>query len=205
MEKGRLKPGETVLVTGASGGVGLASCVVSKALGCRVVAVTTSEAKAEALAAAGADEVVVAVRRDDGTAAFSRHPAARGIDLVMECVGEPTFGDALRSLRPGGRLVLVGNVTKGMGVFPLGLSIIRGLSIIGSDSVRLACGPILLFFLGGGGAGEWWLVFAREYVFVFTHAPTTTAVVFANHGGRHVCLYGAGGDPAPGGSNDWLG
>ena len=104
--------GETVLVTGATGGVGSAAVRLALRLGCRVVAVTSSGAKAPALRAlAGSDgdgalDVLVAPAGD-----FHRDAALAGggADVAVECVGSPTFQSSLKSLKPGGRLVLFGS------------------------------------------------------------------------------------------------
>jgi acryloyl-coenzyme A reductase len=126
-EVGRARAGEVVVVTGAGGGVGIHAVQVAKALGCRVIGVTRTEEKAEAVRRAGADFVVVGssfaeeVRRTHG-----------GADLVLEAVGEPTMAESIRSLKWGGRLVLVGNVTAGTFPLPLGLVILKGLSVLGS-------------------------------------------------------------------------
>src|SRR5258706_304353 len=105
---GRLTAGQTVVMTGATGGVGIHALQVAKILGARVIAVTSSERKVDALRAAGADDVVVS------TGAFHRDVMSRtdgGADVALELVGAPTFNSSLRSLRMGGRLALVGNVT----------------------------------------------------------------------------------------------
>src|SRR5579871_6740823 len=85
--RARLVAGETVLITGASGGVGIHAVQVARLLGARVVAVTSKESKAEALRAAGADDVLVAA------GAFHREALARtgGADVALELVGAPTF------------------------------------------------------------------------------------------------------------------
>lgn len=123
---GEAKRGERALVTGAGGGVGIHAVQVAKAIGCKVVAVTRSESKAETVRRAGADDVIVG-------SSFSEEAKRRwdGVDLVVECVGEPTFGESIRSLRWGGRIVLIGNVTAGTFPLPLGLVILKGLSVRG--------------------------------------------------------------------------
>lgn len=127
-----LKRGETVLITGASGGVGSAAIQIAKILGCRVVAVTTSESKVPFLNKLGADEVWVSPEGVFHKEVRSRFPDA--VDVAMEIVGPATFNSTLRSLRKGGRLVLIGNVTpKRIEINP-GYLILNGLSILGSDS-----------------------------------------------------------------------
>lgn len=127
----QVKPGESVLITGASGGVGLHAMQVARALGARVVAVTTSEAKVDALRQMGAEDVVVS--RD---LAFHKDVKARtttGVDVALDCVGAPTFNASLRSLRPLGRLVIIGNVTITHTEVNPGLLILREPSITGSS------------------------------------------------------------------------
>eukprot|EP01012_Entosiphon_sulcatum_P056622 TRINITY_DN80320_c0_g1_i1.p1 TRINITY_DN80320_c0_g1~~TRINITY_DN80320_c0_g1_i1.p1 ORF type:complete len:362 (+),score=50.50 TRINITY_DN80320_c0_g1_i1:22-1086(+) len=130
--RGGLKPGERVAITGASGGVGSAAVQLASKLGCDVIAITSNPQKEDFLRGLGASTVVVS----DRSTPFFKHAALRGgVDVVLENVGEPTFQASLRSLRPNGRLVLVGNVTNASAQLPLGLSILKSLSVIGSDSV----------------------------------------------------------------------
>jgi NADPH:quinone reductase len=99
--RGRLRPGETVLVHGAAGGVGTATVQVAKALGASVVAVVSTAAKADTARAAGAD---VAVVGDD-----FRAQLAEPVQLVVDPVGgTERFKESLRALAPEGRLVVVG-------------------------------------------------------------------------------------------------
>jgi NADPH:quinone reductase-like Zn-dependent oxidoreductase len=137
-----LRAGERVLVTGASGGVGSASVGLLKALGCHVVAQTSSESKRAFVESLGPDAVVV------GAAKLNQHPAlSGGVDVVVECTGEPTFEGSLRSLKPEGRLVLVGNTTNAKASLPLGLVILNSLKVIGSDSISATALSQLLAFL----------------------------------------------------------
>ena len=132
----RVAAGETVVMTGASGGVGVHALQVARVLGARVVAVTSSEGKVEALRALGADEVVVA---RDG--AWHKEVMARtggGAEVALELVGAPTFNGALRSLRFGGRLVVVGNVTQERVEVNPGYVIARELAVAGSASATRA-------------------------------------------------------------------
>ena len=68
VERGKLQPGETVAITGASGGVGSAAVTLCKALGCRVIALTSSEEKAAFVESLGADATVVVGREGEGGA-----------------------------------------------------------------------------------------------------------------------------------------
>ena len=74
---------------------------------CRVTAVTSSASKADFVQKLGADHVVVA---DDLSNFHKRLPAAGKADMVIDCVGGPTMNASLRSVKPGGRVVVLGNV-----------------------------------------------------------------------------------------------
>jgi len=106
IRRARLQTGETVLVHGAAGGVGSASCNMAAALGAGVVIAVVSTAEKVAIAqAAGGHHVVLA----DGFAAEVRHLTdGRGVDVVVDPVGGERFTDSLRSLAPEGRLLIVG-------------------------------------------------------------------------------------------------
>jgi NADPH2:quinone reductase len=104
-ERGDLREGETVLVHGASGGVGTATIQVAKGLGARVLAVTSTPRKAEVALAAGADE---AAPPNDFRAAAMGFTEGRGIDVVVDVVGGDVFTDSLRVLATQGRLLVVG-------------------------------------------------------------------------------------------------
>src|SRR6266542_3205750 len=83
--------GDRVLVTGASGGVGMAAIQVAKALGADVIAVTSSESKHEALAKAGADDVIVHTDSQKPLHDLVRERAPLGVDVALELTGSPTF------------------------------------------------------------------------------------------------------------------
>ncbi len=103
--RGRLQPGETVLVHGAAGGVGTASIQVAKAMGARVVAVVSTDAKGDVARQLGADDVVPV----DGFKDAARElTGGRGVDVVLDPVGGDRFTDSLRSLATEGRLLVVG-------------------------------------------------------------------------------------------------
>jgi acryloyl-coenzyme A reductase len=129
--RGEVAPGETVLITGASGGVGLHAIQVCKMIGAKVLAVTSSPRKEAQLREAGADDVVVAPDLEFARDA-RRRTGGRGVDVVLEITGALTFDQALRSLAPAGRLIMVGNLeTRPVSVMP-GLLILKELEIRGS-------------------------------------------------------------------------
>jgi NADPH:quinone reductase len=104
--RGRLAEGETVLVQGAAGGVGTASLQVAKGLGAaKTIAVVSSDDKERVAREAGADEVV---RSDGPWKDQVKEISGGGVDVVIDPVGGDRFTDNLRSLREGGRVVVVG-------------------------------------------------------------------------------------------------
>jgi NADPH:quinone reductase len=103
--RGRLQQGETVLVHGAAGGVGTATLQVAKGLGGRTIAVVSSDEKERVAREAGADDVV---RSDGAWKDEAKELSGGGVDVVIDPVGGDRFTDSLRSLREGGRVVVVG-------------------------------------------------------------------------------------------------
>jgi NADPH2:quinone reductase len=103
--RGSLRPGETVLVHGASGGVGTATLQVAKGYGARTVAVVSTEEKAEFVKSVGSDEAVLA---DGFKDAVKELTGGTGVDMVVDPVGGDRFTDSLRSLAPLGRLLVIG-------------------------------------------------------------------------------------------------
>ena len=103
--RGRLQEGEWVLVHGGAGGVGTASLQVAKGLGARTIAVVSSDEKERVAREAGADHVV---RSDGAWKDEAKEISGGGVDLVLDPVGGDRFTDSIRSLREGGRVVVVG-------------------------------------------------------------------------------------------------
>ena len=110
--RGALKPGETVLVHGAAGGVGTATLQVAKGMGAHTIAVTSTPEKADFARAAGADETVLLDGFKDAVMEFTE---GRGVDVVMDVVGGDAFTDSLRCLAPLGRVLVVG-FASGQGI-----------------------------------------------------------------------------------------
>ncbi|GFG72786.1 NADPH:quinone oxidoreductase family protein [Mycobacterium botniense] len=104
--RGRLRPGETVLVHGAAGGIGTSTLRLAPALGAsRTIAVVSTQEKAQTARAAGATDVVLA---DGFKDAVKDLTSGRGVDIVVDPVGGDRVTDSLRSLAPAGRLLVIG-------------------------------------------------------------------------------------------------
>lgn len=136
-QRGRVTARDTVLITGASGGVGLHAIQICKLAGATVIAVTSSPGKEPQLRAAGADEVIAAPDLKFAPAA-RRVTAGHGVDVVFEITGSPAFAESLRSMAVGGRLVMVGNLETHTVDFMPGLMILKELEFIGSFATTTA-------------------------------------------------------------------
>src|SRR5215813_12939683 len=110
--RGRVRRGETVLITGASGGVGLQAVQLARLDGARVIAVTSNEAKVAALYNAGAHEVVASPSLEFA-ASVRRLTGGEGVHVAIEIVGSATFAQTLKAMSAGGRVVVVGNLESG--------------------------------------------------------------------------------------------
>ena len=108
--RGAVRPGDTVLIHGVGGGVGWAALQVALLCGARVIATTSGEEKARQARVAGA-ELVVDYASEDVGEAVRRHTAKRGVDVVVDSVGEKTWMTSLRAVRRGGRIVTCGATT----------------------------------------------------------------------------------------------
>jgi NADPH2:quinone reductase len=125
--RGRLQEGETVLVHGAAGGIGTAALQVAKALGARTIAVVSSDEKERVAREAGADEVL----RSGGD---WKDEAKRlgGVNVVLDPVGGDRFTDSLRSLREGGRAIVVGFTGGGIPEVRVNRLLLNNISVVGA-------------------------------------------------------------------------
>lgn len=130
---GELKQGQAVVITGASGGLGLAAIQIVRALGGRAIAITGSPDKVELLKEKGASDVVVSADGNFGDDVRAL-TGGRGVDLVVELTGSPTFSGTLRSLAPGGRCAVIGELHGNPISINLGLLIIKEFRIEGVQS-----------------------------------------------------------------------
>ena len=136
-DRGHIKPGDTVLVLGAAGGVGLSAVELAKAFGARVVAAVSSEAKGEVAKKAGADEVVIYPREEMDKAAskelanaFKAACGPAGANIVYDIVGGQYSEPALRSIAWEGRFLVVG-FPAGIAKMPLNLTLLKSCDICG--------------------------------------------------------------------------
>src|SRR6185312_4532412 len=129
-ERGALKAGETLVVLGASGGVGLAAIEIGKIMGARVIACASSEEKLAFTKAHGADETVN-YAREDLREALKRLGGARGVDVVYDPVGGSYAEPALRSLGWEGRYLVVGFAAGDIPKIPLNLVLLKSCDIRG--------------------------------------------------------------------------
>ncbi|MFW6331621.1 MAG: alcohol dehydrogenase catalytic domain-containing protein [Gemmatimonadota bacterium] len=129
--RGRLREGETVLITGASGGVASAAVQIAKHLGATVHAVTSAR-WVDRVRSLGADVVHDRESGADYGRAVWRATGKRGVDLVFDSVGEATFRTNVRALAPAGRMVVYGATTGPRGEVDLRLLFWRQLEILGT-------------------------------------------------------------------------
>jgi D-arabinose 1-dehydrogenase-like Zn-dependent alcohol dehydrogenase len=129
--RGQVCPEETVLVTGASGGVGLQAVQLARLDGARVIAITSNRSKVEVLEAAGVHDVVVSPDLDFSAEVRGLTDGA-GVDVAIEIVGSRTFGQTLRCMAASGRVVVVGNLDTGSVNVNPGLVIVKELEILGA-------------------------------------------------------------------------
>ena len=129
---GKLQPGETVLILGAAGGVGSAAIAVARAMGARVIAAASSEAKRAAALSAGAHQVVD-YSRSDWRDALRKELNGAPLDAVYDPVGGDVSEPALRSLSPGGRFLVVGFASGTIPKIALNLALLKRCAIVGVD------------------------------------------------------------------------
>lgn len=129
VDRGQIKPGETLLVHGAGGGVGLAAVEIGKLLGATVIAVASSEEKLAVAKARGADHGVL-YGAEPFRDAVKCLTDGKGADVVFDPVGGEIFEQSLRCINWGARLLVIG-FTGGIGVAKTNLVLIKGASVLG--------------------------------------------------------------------------
>ncbi|MCY1285692.1 Quinone oxidoreductase 1 [compost metagenome] len=129
-QRGNLQPGETLLVLGASGGVGLAAVEIGKAMGARVIAAASTDAKLEVARAAGAD---VLLNYSEGSLKdkLKEITGGKGVDVIYDPVGGALFEDAFRSLAWNGRMLVIGFASGSIPSLPANLPLLKGAALVG--------------------------------------------------------------------------
>ena len=134
VERGQYKRGETVLVGGAAGGVGLAAVQIAKGLGARVLAGVRSEAEAEVVRQAGADAVInlaVPDLRDSLRAQVAAATDGHGADVVLDPLGDTFFAAAVRAMAWCGRLVVIGFAAGEIPSIKVNYLLVKNISVSG--------------------------------------------------------------------------
>jgi NADPH:quinone reductase len=131
-DRARVVAGETVLVLGAGGGIGLAAIGVARALGCRVLGVASSEEKRAAAEAAGAETVLDPAGEPVKDAA-RRWAGGTGVDVVVDPVGGELAEPSLRALGDGGRYLVIGFASGAIPALPLNQVLLRNRTVLGID------------------------------------------------------------------------
>jgi len=133
-DRGRIQPGETVLVLGATGGVGLAAIQLAKAFGAKVLAAVASKDKEDIVRAAGADAIV-------DLSAPDRHESLRaqvfaltdkkGVDIIVDMLGGDMFDAAVRALAWCGRLIVIGFASGRIPALKMNYVLVKNIEVSG--------------------------------------------------------------------------
>ncbi len=129
-QRANLQPGETLLVTGAAGGTGLAAVQIGKAIGAKVIAVCSTQEKLDIAKANGAD-VLINYSEKDLKSELKAITEGRGVDVVYECVGGETFDACVRNMAWNGRLLVIGFAGGTIPSMPANLALVKGFSLVG--------------------------------------------------------------------------
>lgn len=155
LRRGRLQPGEAVLVHGAAGGVGSASIQVAKAAGAgTVIALGSDEQRRRLATRAGAD--VVLDPADDWVAEVRAATAGRGADIIVDPVGGERFDQSLRCTAPEGRILVIGFASGTIPTLPVNRLLLRSLDVVGVNYGGML--PLDQEFAAAAHAElmEWW-------------------------------------------------
>ncbi|MCU9946477.1 NADPH:quinone oxidoreductase family protein [Pseudomonas solani] len=129
-QRANLQPGETLLVLGASGGVGLAAVEIGKAMGAKVIAAASSAEKLEVAKAAGADELIN-YSESSLKEKVKELTGGQGADVIYDPVGGDLFDEAIRSIAWNGRLLVVGFASGRIPELPVNLTLLKGAAVVG--------------------------------------------------------------------------
>jgi NADPH2:quinone reductase len=129
-DRGQLQPGETLLVLGAAGGIGLAAVELGKAMGARVIAAASSDEKLAICREHGADDVIN-YGNEDLKGRINALTDRRGVDVIVDPVGGAYSEPALRGMAWSGRFLVVGFTAREIPRIPLNLPLLKGCAIVG--------------------------------------------------------------------------
>ncbi len=129
-QRAQLKAGETLVVTGAAGGTGLAAVQIGKAMGANVVAVCSSQEKLDIAKENGAD-VLINYSEQDLKTELKKLNDGKGVDVVYDVVGGDAFDACSRAMAWNGRLLVIGFASGTIPQFPVNLSLVKGYSVVG--------------------------------------------------------------------------
>jgi NADPH2:quinone reductase len=128
--RGRIRRGETLVVFGAAGGVGLAAVKLGRLAGARVIAVAGSQARVDLAISQGADTGIVHGGADLGRA-LKQLSGGRGADVVFDPVGGSMFDQALKCVAPEGRILVIGFASGSIPQIPANLLLVKNVDVIG--------------------------------------------------------------------------
>ncbi|MFT6899717.1 MAG: NADPH2:quinone reductase [Paraglaciecola sp.] len=129
-QRANIQPGETLLVTGAAGGTGLAAVQIGKLMGAKVIAVCSTQEKLDVAKENGAD-ILINYTEVDLKTTIKEVTEGKGVDVVYECVGGDTFNACSRAMAWNGRLLVVGFAGGTIPQFPVNLALVKGFSVMG--------------------------------------------------------------------------
>jgi NADPH2:quinone reductase len=134
-QRGQLKPGETLLVLGAAGGVGLAAVQLGKAMGARVIAAVSSEEKQACVLENGADDCINYTEQDlrEQVKALT---GGRGADVIVDPVGGDVFDSACRCVNVNGRILILGFASGRIPEYPVNLALLKSCSVVGVNYMQ---------------------------------------------------------------------
>ena len=129
-QRANLQAGETLVVTGAAGGTGLAAVQIGKALGARVIAACSNDEKLEVARLNGADELINYSAKEL-KAELKAITKGKGVDVAYDVVGGDAFDALSRSMRWQGRLLVIGFASGRIPKLPINLTLVKGYSVVG--------------------------------------------------------------------------
>jgi len=144
VQRGQLQSGQTLLVTGAAGGMGASAIQIGVKMGATVIAVVSSDDKAEAVRNLGAHYVINYLKQDM-KAVVNEITKGQFVDVIYDVVGGDLFNQCVKCIAPNGRLLVVGFASGSIPSIPANLPLIKGFSVVGVRSgAEIGRNPSLL-------------------------------------------------------------